>query len=68
MQTPDFSRYLLRWDRYTTAEVERMSKETNLNFFNYFFGNQRLLFDDVLSPQRFYGWLPGVCFCIIFIN
>ena len=33
---PDFSRYLLRWDRYTTAEVERMPKGTNLNFFNYF--------------------------------
>jgi len=34
---PDFSRYLKRWDRYTTAEVERMSKDVKLNFFDYFF-------------------------------
>jgi glycosyltransferase involved in cell wall biosynthesis len=32
---PDFSRYLMRWDRYTTAEVERIPKETKLNFFSY---------------------------------
>lgn len=34
---PDFSRYLIRWDRYTTLEVENSKFEIqNLKFFNYF--------------------------------
>lgn len=41
---PDFSRYLLRWDRYTTAEVERIPKETKLNFFNYFIWKPKITF------------------------
>ena len=35
---PDFSRYLMRWDRYTTAEV-RVLRAKPLHFFDYFFGN-----------------------------
>ena len=35
---PNFSRYLLRWDRYTSFDAEElMKKGKQLNFFNYFF-------------------------------
>jgi len=33
---PDFSRYLMRWDRYTSAEV-RVLRVKPLHFFDYFF-------------------------------
>ncbi len=34
---PDFSRYLIRWDRYTTLDVENPKSEIqNPKFFNYF--------------------------------
>ncbi len=29
---PDFSRYLIRWDRYTTAEVEILARNRTINF------------------------------------
>ncbi len=54
---PDFSRYLLRWDRYTTAEVERMPKETNLNFFNYIFWKPKITF--LMMYFRHKGFMDG---------
>lgn len=41
---PDFSRYLMRWDRYTTAEVERIPRDTKLNFFNYIIWKPKITF------------------------
>lgn len=54
---PDFSRYLLRWDRYTTAEVERMPKETKLNFFNYIIWKPKLTF--LMMYFRHKGFMDG---------
>jgi len=54
---PDFSRYLLRWDRYTTAEVERMPKETKLNFFNYFVWKPKITF--LMMYFRHKGFMDG---------
>ena len=54
---PDFSRYLMRWDRYTTAEVERMSKGTNLNFFNYFIWKPKITF--LMMYFRHKGFMDG---------
>lgn len=35
---PDFSRYLKRWDRYTTLDAELLIKDKkNIGFFDYFF-------------------------------
>lgn len=34
---PNFSRYLLRWDRYTTFDAEKLYEETNrVGFLSYF--------------------------------
>jgi glycosyltransferase involved in cell wall biosynthesis len=54
---PDFSRYLMRWDRYTTAEVERMSSDVKLNFFNYFFWKPKVSF--FMMYFRHKGFLDG---------
>ena len=54
---PDFSRYLARWDRYTTAEVERMSKDTKLNFFNYFVWKPKITF--LMMYFRHKGFMDG---------
>ena len=54
---PDFSHYLMRWDRYTTAEVERMPKETKLNFFNYIFWKPKITF--LMMYFRHKGFMDG---------
>ncbi len=54
---PDFSRYLLRWDRYTTAEVERMPKDTKLNFFNHFVWKPKITF--LMMYFRHKGFMDG---------
>ncbi|MFA6081474.1 MAG: glycosyltransferase family 2 protein [Patescibacteria group bacterium] len=54
---PDFSRYLMRWDRYTTAEVERMPKDTKLNFFNYIIWKPKITF--FMMYFRHKGFLDG---------
>jgi len=54
---PDFSRYLLRWERYTTAEVERMPRETKLNFFNYIFWKPKITF--FMMYFRHKGFMDG---------
>ncbi|EKE13852.1 MAG: glycosyl transferase family protein [uncultured bacterium] len=54
---PDFSRYLMRWDRYTTAEVERMPKDTKLNFFNYIIWKPKITF--LMMYFRHKGFMDG---------
>lgn len=54
---PNFSRYLMRWDRYTTAEVERMPKDTKLNFFNYFIWKPKITF--LMMYFRHKGFMDG---------
>jgi len=35
---PDFERYIMRWNRYTTFDANQaLEKKQNLSFFNYFF-------------------------------
>ena len=53
---PDFSRYLLRWDRYTTAEV-RVLRAKPLHFFDYFFWKPFSTF--FLMYFRHKGFLDG---------
>ena len=54
---PDFSRYLSRWDRYTTAEVERMPMNTKLSFFNYFIWKPKITF--LMMYFRHKGFMDG---------
>jgi glycosyltransferase involved in cell wall biosynthesis len=54
---PDFSRYLMRWNRYTTLEVERMPKDTKLNFFNYFIWKPKITF--LMMYFRHKGFMDG---------
>lgn len=62
---PDFSRYLMRWDRYTTAEVERMSKDVRLNFFNYFFWKPKVTFFMMYFRHKgFMDGFPGFVFAL----
>ena len=62
---PNFSRYLMRWDRYTTAEVERMSKDTKLNFFNYFFWKPKMTFFMMYFRHKgFMDGFPGFVFAL----
>src|SRR3989339_1661200 len=62
---PDFSRYLMRWDRYTTAEVERMSKDTKLNFFNYIIWKPKITFFMMYFRHKgFLDGFPGLVFAL----
>lgn len=62
---PNFSRYLIRWDRYTTAEVEKMPNDTNLNFFNYFFWKPKLTFFMMYFRHKgFMDGFPGFVFAL----
>lgn len=54
---PDFSRYLLRWDRYTSLEVERMPKGVKLNFFRYFVWFPKTTF--LMMYFRHKGFMDG---------
>ncbi|HEX7542811.1 MAG TPA: glycosyltransferase family 2 protein [Patescibacteria group bacterium] len=54
---PDFSRYLMRWDRYTTLEVEQMPKSTKLGFFNYFIWKPKITF--LMMYFRHKGFMDG---------
>ncbi|MEK7597315.1 MAG: glycosyltransferase family 2 protein [Patescibacteria group bacterium] len=59
---PDFSRYLMRWDRYTTLEVENMkfvirNPQLNLNYFNYFIVKPCVTF--FLMYFRHKGFMDG---------
>ncbi len=62
---PDFSRYLMRWDRYTTLEVERMSKDVKLNFFSYFFWKPKVTFFMMYFRHKgFMDGFPGFVFAL----
>lgn len=62
---PDFSRYLMRWDRYTTAEVERMPKDTKLNFFNYIIWKPKITFFMMYFRHKgFMDGFPGFVFSL----
>lgn len=62
---PDFSRYLIRWDRYTTLEVERMSKDVKLNFFSYFFWKPKVTFFMMYFRHKgFLDGFPGFVFAL----
>lgn len=62
---PDFSRYLMRWDRYTTAEVERMPKEIKLNFFNYMIWKPKVTFFMMYFRHKgFMDGFPGFVFAL----
>ena len=62
---PDFSRYLLRWDRYTTAEVERMPKDTHLSFFKYFgWYPKKTFFLMYFRHKGFMDGFPGFVFAL----
>jgi glycosyltransferase involved in cell wall biosynthesis len=62
---PDFSRYLLRWDRYTSAEVERLPKGTNLSFFKYFcWYPKKTFFLMYFRHKGFMDGFPGFVFAL----
>ena len=54
---PDFSRYLMRWNRYTSLEVEKMPKNAKLNFFNYFIWKPKITF--LMMYFRHKGFMDG---------
>lgn len=54
---PNFSRYLTRWDRYTSLEVERMPKGTKLNPFIYLIWKPKITF--LLMYFRHKGFMDG---------
>jgi glycosyltransferase involved in cell wall biosynthesis len=62
---PDFSRYLMRWDRYTTAEVERMPKDLKLNWFNYMIWKPKVTFFMMYFRHKgFMDGFPGFVFSL----
>ena len=62
---PDFSRYLMRWDRYTTAEVEKLPKEAKLNFFNYIIWKPKVTFFMMYFRHKgFMDGFPGFVFAL----
>lgn len=62
---PDFSRYLMRWDRYTSLEVEKMSKDTKLSFFKYFFWYpKKTFFLMYFRHKGFMDGFPGFVFAL----
>ena len=62
---PNFSRYLMRWDRYTTAEVERMGKDVKLNFFAYLIWKPKLTFFLMYFRHKgFVDGFPGFVFAL----
>jgi hypothetical protein len=54
---PDFSRYLMRWDRYTSLEVERMAKDTKLGLINYVIWKPKITF--LMMYFRHKGFMDG---------
>jgi len=63
---PDFSRYLMRWDRYTTLDVENpKSKIQNPKFFNYFiFKPFSTFFLMYFRHKGFVDGFPGFVFAL----
>lgn len=62
---PEFSRYLKRWDRYTTLEVEKMPKGANLSFFRYFVWLPKITFLSMYFRHKgFMDGFPGFVFSL----
>ncbi|MCX7881488.1 MAG: glycosyltransferase family 2 protein [Patescibacteria group bacterium] len=69
---PDFSRYLMRWDRYTTLEVQNakfksQNEEKNLvlMFFEYFFWKPLITFFSMyIRHKGFLDGFPGFVFAL----
>jgi len=72
---PDFSRYLLRWDRYTTFDAEELLKKypkeklTKVKevflFFDYFFFKPLIWFlKTYIRHKGFLDGFPGFVFCL----
>jgi glycosyltransferase involved in cell wall biosynthesis len=62
---PDFSRYLMRWDRYTTLEVEKMGKDARLGFFNYVIWKPKITFLSMYFRHKgFLDGFPGLVFAL----
>jgi glycosyltransferase involved in cell wall biosynthesis len=62
---PNFSRYLMRWDRYTTLEVERMTKGTKLSFFEFFCWKPKITFLSMYFRHKgFMDGFPGFVFAL----
>lgn len=54
---PNFSRYLMRWNRYTSLEVEKIPKDTKLGFFNYIIWKPKITF--LMMYFRHKGFMDG---------
>lgn len=69
---PDFSRYLMRWDRYTTLEVQRPkfkvkneNKNSFLMFLEYFFWKPMMTFFSMFIRHKgFMDRFPGFVFAL----
>ncbi len=67
---PDFSRYLMRWDRYTTLEAEKLAKTGFPNYsitqlLNYFFLKPFITFFSMyIRHKGFIDGFPGFVFAL----
>lgn len=63
---PDFTRYLNRWNRYTSLDAEILAKEKNkLAFFSYFFVKPNIWFFKTYFRHRgFMDGFPGFVFAL----
>ncbi len=63
---PDFSRYLLRWDRYTTFDAETAVREgKKLNFISYFIIKPKIWFlKTYFRHKGFMDGFPGFVFSL----
>jgi len=63
---PNFSRYLTRWDRYTSFDAENFYKQgKNLNFFAYFFIKPQCWFlKTYFRHKGFLDGFPGFVFSL----
>ena len=65
---PDFSRYLMRWNRYTSVDAEILAKKSNLGFYTfflYFFWKPFCwFFLTYFRHKGFYDGFPGFVFSL----
>jgi len=63
---PDFSRYLMRWDRYTTFDAEKLvEQDKKINFFSYFFIKPFVWFIKTYFRHKgFIDGFPGFVFSL----
>ena len=63
---PDFSRYLNRWNRYTSLDAEILAKDKNrLSFFSYFFVKPTVwFFNSYFRHKGFMDGFPGFIFAL----